>query len=292
MSEMPAGAMSLEDDPTPAPEPEPQAPAPVDPPAPVAAADADPEGTVVNPGGEKLVPLSAVSALRQEKQALKQQIEQLRPKAEKVDQVVAEWQAAQPLIQRALYQPQAPPPPAPAGPLSDQEAVEYAKELDLYTPEGKPDTGRAQRIAARNESLAERKAQAMVAPLHAQTADAQSNANLAAAIAHADKQKMGVDPGILRQVWSIVPKEMSARPDVAGVLWRVALAESVMAGNFRAPVNAPPPPVMTESVGGDRSKPAALTATAQAFRQAADITPKEYEKIASRYEPGKANSLE
>lgn len=291
MSEMPAGAMSLEDDPTPAPEPEPQAPAPEAEPAPVAAADPDPEGTVVNPGGEKLVPLSAVAALRQEKQALKQQIDQLRPKAEKVDQVVAEWQAAQPLIQRALYQPQAPPPPAPAGPLSEQEAIEYAKELDLYTPEGKPDTGRAQRIAARNESLAERKAAAMVAPLHQQTAEAQSDANLAAVMAHAQKTR-AVDPAIVQEVWKIVPREMSARPDVAKVLWHVAHSQSVLAGRVAAPVTAPPPPVITESVGGDKSKPAALTATAQAFRQAADITPKEYEKIASRYEPGKANSLE
>lgn len=292
MSDLPPGAVSLEDDPTPAPvEPAPTEPAAVEP-APIqAAGDEEPEGTVVNPSGEKLVPLSALAAARQKAREKDALIEQLRPKAEKADQVVREWQAVQPIIQRALSAPPPVPVEKPAGPLSPQEAIEYAKDLDLYKPDGTPDVDRAQRLAARNEALAERKAAMMVAPMQLQTVQAQSNANMTAAIAHAQKTK-AVDPAILQEVWSIVPPEVSAQPNVAEVLWHVAHSRSMLAGKSAAPVSAPPPPVHTEGTGATKPASVSLSATSQAFRQAADIPVKEYEKISSRYEAGRANSLE
>src|SRR5688572_3202968 len=103
MSEIPAGSMSLEDD-TPLSEavtPPPDAATP-----PVQAQDDEPEGTIVNPGGEKLVPLGALAGAREKarqaveaKAALEAELATLRPKAALADQIKTEWDAAQPYIQ-------------------------------------------------------------------------------------------------------------------------------------------------------------------------------------------------
>jgi hypothetical protein len=148
MNELAPGSVSLEDD-NPSleslsqpPEPEPPAPEP----PPQAAAnpdDVEPEGVVVNPSGEKLVPLKALVATREKArekdaalEAKEQEIIALREKATKYDQVAGEWQAAQPLLQQlrnGSYQ------PAPQKPQVNEKAAEYAKFLDLYKSDGTPE---------------------------------------------------------------------------------------------------------------------------------------------------------
>lgn len=298
MSELPAGTLSLEDDAPP--------PPPVDPPAPPAPEshappanqeDADPEGTVVNPGGEKLVPLSVVAKLREEKRTLHAEIGTLKPKAEKVDQIVQEWQAAQPMLERAKQLANQPPPqttpPAPKGPLSDQEALEYAKDLDLYKADGQPDTDRAQRLASKQQAIAEKQAQQYVQPLVQHTAATQSRANFEQAAAFKD-QNTGIiaDRGILQSIWSNVPPEISAQPHMARVLWAQAVAETVLQGKWK-PGNAPPPPppAHTESLGGGPGK-VELDHVQRGFATAAGIKTKDFEEMSARFKPGERNSLE
>lgn len=292
MSDLPAEALSLEEsnetpEPQPAPPPEPQAATP-----PPNADDAEPEGVVVNPSGEKLVPLSALAAARQATRDAKAEAAALRPKADIADKVYHEWQAVQPLIQRAQQAAQSSPPPAAKGPLSESEAVDYAKDLDLFKPDGTPDVDRAQRLAGRQEALAQRSAAMMVQPFAQQTAHSQSQANLSQAISWSEKQKTGIDRGIMERVWAIVPPEQSARPDVAGILYRVALAESVMAGNYKAPSTPPPPLVDTASLGTRDAVKTSLNSIDQAFRQAADIPEKRFTETREKYQPGRSNSLE
>lgn len=291
MSELPDGAISLEDDPAP-PQLENTAPPPVEAPAaPPNPDDADPEGVVVNQGGEKLVPLSALVAERQAKAALKAENATLRPKAEQAENIAREWQAVQPIIQRAQQQQQ--PPPKPAGPLSADEAVEYARDLDLFTADGKPDVDRAQRLAARHEKLADRQAQAQMAPLLQHTAQGQSRNNFEQAAAFKDAHGHQIDRGILETVWNAVPSEMSAQPQIAAVLYRQALAETVLAGKYRGAAPPPPPPVThTESLGGGNAVPQTLNSIDHQFRQASDMSEKQFTAIRSKYQPGGTNSLE
>lgn len=300
MSDVAPGTMSLEDDAL-APEPEPQAPPAPEPPAPEAVApqnadDAEPEGVIVNPGGEKLVPLSALAAARQAAREAKAEAAALKPKAERVDQIVAEWNAAQPLLQRAMQQQQAPPPPAPApkGPLSDQDAIEYAKDLDLYKADGTPDTDRAQRLAARQQKIAESQAQQYVQPLMQHNAQQQSAFNFEKVAAFKDNSGIVVDRGILQQFWSAVPPEMSAKPEIAAVLYRQALAEMVLQGKIKPgqTIVAPPPPQITESIGGGAPARREPDAIERGFMQAAGIKPKDYEAMSARFKPGQRNSLE
>lgn len=312
MSEQAPASLNLEDGteavgaalvtpaPTPEPTPDPPAPAPVAP----ATEDTDPEGTIEATGGVKFVPLDAVKAERArrkeaeksaaEKEALAQQ---LADKAAKYDQTEAYLRQAQPIIETLRQRPeliklaQQPPPPEPtAGPLTDQEAVEYAKDLDLYKADGTPDIARAQRLAARQQSLAERQARQAVAPIYQQSAIQQS-AMMRQAILQMkdDAGNAKYDPAVLDQVWKLVPPEESAKPEIASAL--ATFADGLMYQRSRGRVVAPPPPVVTESVGG--GKPAAqLDGTAEAMLRASGLTRKDYTAMRSEYKDGHTNSLE
>jgi hypothetical protein len=303
MSELAPGAVSLEDD-NPSLEtlaqPTPEAPAQTEPTAPQAnAEDAEPEGTVVNPGGEKLVPLNVVADLRgkvrESKSALEakeQEIAALREKATKYDQVAGEWQAAQPLIQQlrnGTYQP-----PAAQQAQVNAKAVEYAKYLDLYKADGTPDVDRAQKILDHNAALARETAQQIVAPIYQQTAQTQSANNFEQAANFKDKNGLQVDRGILQQIWSQVPPELSSQPGVASVLWRQAVAETVMAGKWKPSNTVTPPaqPVFTESLGTTSAPRPELSHVDRGLMQAASIGAKDYEKISANFKPGQRNELE
>lgn len=293
MSELAPGAVSLEDDTqlsaiveTPPPVETP----PVAPPPPANPEDAEPEGTIVNPGGEKLVPLSALVAQRQEAARVKAEAAELREKTKEIDTIRAAWQAAQPAIEHARQQ-QRQAPPAPVGPLSEAESIELAKDLDLYKADGTPDTARAQRIAQRQEALAEKQAARYVQPLQQQNAQQASIANLQVVSTWKDASGATVDPAILKELWATMPAEMTAQPNIAAVMYRVAIGETVLRGKHKTPTQPPPPAQHTESLGG---APAAreLTAFERGFIESTQMKTKEYEDITARFKPGERNSLE
>jgi hypothetical protein len=297
MSELAPGSMSLEDDTPLATISEPTPPAPEPPPAPVQTQeDAEPEGTIVNPGGEKLVPLGALAGARekarQEREArekVEAEVAELRERTKEIDTIRTAWQAAQPAIQLARQQQQQQ--QKPVGPLSEQDAIEMAKDLDLYKTDGTPDIGRAQRIAARQEALAAKSAQQYVAPLQQQNAQQQSAANLQAVSQWKDGSGASVDPAILREVWGLMPAEMTAQPNIARVMYSVAVGETLLRGKHKVPTQPPPPAQHTESVGG-APQARELSQFERNFIQTTDMKPKEYEDISSRFKPGERNSLE
>ena len=293
MSELAPGAVSLEDD-TQLSEivetPPPVEAAPVPTPPPANPDEDEPEGTIVNPGGEKLVPLSALVAQRQEAARVKAEAATLREQTKEIETIRAAWQAAQPAIEQARQQ-QRQAPPAPVGPLTDADAIEYAKDLDLYKADGTPDTARAQRLAARQEALAEKQAQRYVQPLQQASAQQQSAANLQVVSTWKDAAGATVDPAILKELWATMPAEMTAQPNIAAVMYRVAIGETVLRGKHKAPTPPPPPALHTESLGG---APAAreLTAFERGFIESTQMKTKEYEDITARFKPGERNSLE
>lgn len=299
-SELPAGAMSLEPD-----EDTAIVGAVADPTVPlVDADDADPEGTITIPSG-KVVPVGAVQAERgRRKEAEKAltakdaEIATLKAKADKYDQVEPQIRAAMPIIEGIQRRPDlvaqlnqpAPVAKEAAGPLTADEAVEYAKDFDLFTPEGKPDVDRAQRIAKRHETMNARSTANAIAPFAQNEAQRQSQTLYRQVASYKDAQGNTVDATILKNIWNLIPAEQSSKPEVAGVLYRMALAEQMIQG--KGPKPGLPPVVQTEGVGQRTTQNTTITGIDTQMMKAAGIAEKDYTATASRFKPGQSNSLE
>jgi len=298
--ELPAGTLSLEEptivgavsDPQTAPEP-------------VADDDdATPEGTIEGSGGVKFVPLSAVIAERTkgkeskaEAARLKGELESVKAKAEEWDKLRPAVQAAMPLIEKVkgradilamLDKP--PQQQAAPQPLSMDEAVEYAKDMDLYKPDGTPDVDRAQRLAARQEAIAARQAARAVAPFQANDAQRASEGLKSQFLGAKDAAGQTVDPGALESIWSIVPPELSAKPEVAQILYLAAKGMAAHAGKG-APAKQNPA-LVTESLGGGRAPAKELSDVELSFARVTGVSPSDFKKTASAFKPGAVNSLE
>lgn len=279
---------------------------PAETPAPAADPDdAEPDGTIEATGGVKFVPLDAVKAERgrrkeaekvaKEKDAL---IEQLKVKAEQFDQAAVYLDQAKPIIETLKQRPDlvalAKNPPArqePQGPLTQDEAVEMARDLDLYKADGSPDIDRAQKIAKRQEVLADRKAQQAVQPFHQQNALQQSEFNRRAILNLKDAQGNAlVDPAALNSVWNIIDPAESSKPEVATTLYRLALGLMAEKGISAKP--APPPPLVTESLSSSKPGSENLSATGEAFLRASGLSRKDYMALRDEYKPGQTTVLE
>ena len=281
-------------------------------PPPVAAEveDTDPEGTIEASGGVKFVPLEAVKAERgrrkeseaklREKDAL---IEALKPKADQFDQAAQYLEQARPIIETLKQRPDLvalaknpPPKQEPIGPLTNDEAVEMAKDLDLYQSDGTPDIARAQKIAKRQEALAQRQTQQALAPIHQREAQSGSEFNRRAILNLKDKDGNAIiDPEALNTVWRVVDPAESAKPEVATTLYRLALglmAEKGMTNGGSRRTTATEPVVPTESIGGGRPGPETLNATAQNFQRASGMTAKEYSTLRESVKLNEPNVLE
>lgn len=275
-----------------------------DPTVPVQATEDEPEGTVEIPTG-KVVPLQALHAergrvkeVRGELEAAKQEIERMRRDVDEYAALKPKLQEAMPIIEavrrrpdlvKMAYEP-APEPAKPAGPLSDSEAEDFAKDLDLYTPEGKPDLARAQRLATRQQALADRAAQTRMAPYEQQTAARQSQDMRQQIVSMKDAQGRTVDQRALDEIWNAVPPELAARPEVASVLYYAAKGYAEHHAKGRA--EPAPAPVVSESLGSARGDGPSLTAIDERFMKAADIKASDFQKTAARFRAGHSNDLE
>ena len=290
--ELPAGSMTLEGD-----DGAEIVGAPIT--ADVVDTEPEPEGTVEIPTG-KVVPLAALQSERDARKAataesagMRERLTAAEAKAAQLDQIAGEWAQVQPLInsvRNGTYRPPTAPEP-PQQTLSDADAIDYAKDLDLYKPDGTPDVERAQRLAARQERLSSAAAAKAMAPLHANEAQ-RASADMRQHVAHLkDATGFTVPAEFLDQVWKVVPPELSAQPNVAGVLHRVALAEAILAGKHPAlkAGSQPLPVVPTAALGGGRQGEAPADSR---FATAAGISQKEFLKTASAYKPGHSNVVE
>ena len=264
----------------------------------------EPEGTITIPQG-KVVPLGAVQAERgkrkeAEKQlnALQAELQALKPKAERYDEAAQYLQQAQPIIEAIRNRPdlvaQAKNPPKqeqPKGPLTDEQALATAKALDLFKADGAHDVDRAQEIAKVFAGVSAQQAQAAVAPFHQQTVMQQSMANRNYILSLKDPAGNAlVDPQELDKVWRDVPPDMTARPEVANVLYLTALGLQTQSG--KTPKQPLSPPLVTESLGGSKPGPETLSHVDEAFLRASSMDKKTFVATRERWKPGVSNSLE
>lgn len=260
--------------------------------------DAPPPGTIEGSGGVKFVPLGAVIEERTKAKeakaataALQTELDSVKGKADLWDRAKAQVEQALPLIEKMKGRPDLMaqldrPAPTTLQTLTDTEAIEYAKDFDLYKTDGTPDVDRAQRIAARHDAMADRRAEAKIAPFR-QNDHQRASADLKAKLlVYKDASGTTLDPQALEQVWGIVPPELSARPEVAEVLYLMAKG---IASSKPEKARGPGPVLQTESIGGggkvESDKPSR-------FATAAGISQAEFKKTASAFKPGAVNVLE
>lgn len=300
-AEVVGGSLATPDPPAPEPVKEPEAP--VAPPNPD---EVDPEGTIEASGGVKFVPLDAVKAeraRRKESEAkLKEKdtlVEQYRQKAEQFDQASQYLDQARPIIETLKQRPDLvalaknpPPVKEPDGPLTKDEAEQYAKVLDLYTADGKLDIDRAQTAAKLNASLSQRQAAQAIAPFQHREAQQQSEHNRRTILNFKDAQGNAmVDPTALNTVWSAIDPAESAKPEVATTLYRLALGLMAEKG-LTTKHTAPEPVVHSESIGGGKTSPQTLDHTGEAFLRASGQSRKDYMAIRESVKLNEPNVLE
>jgi hypothetical protein len=305
------GSMSLEPDDTGTAQPPKPAPAP--PVEPVAAApladaqsapddDAEPGPSDV----QTMVPLASLKEARAHMKTLKAQIAELEPlrgKAAESDRMIETVQRWKPIIEAIQARPdlieqarRAPAPDPVEASISEQEALEYARDIQLYDAAGQLDVKTARRALARQNRVAmtaaTQAAQAVVAPLQRQNSTREADSLLQRAAAVKDKHGRSVDAKVLQQFWSVLPPDVASNPEVASVLYFAAKGYAAHNGLDDPPPPPPPPVVPTEAPGG--RMPTLGTLNDLDRRMARDLgrKPAEYSAIAARFKPGQMNVLE
>lgn len=282
---------SLEDDA--APVVPPPAPAAVAAPAEPAAPDPEKPAEVdaVEVGGQKYVPLGAVKAEREKRQAvekeaaravdLERQLNELRP--------YAEFVKANPQLLQPRPEPVAPAVPAP---VADEATATLAKALDLYdSTTGQLDLPRAKMIRSLISSEAKAISDAAVQPLQARNAQEQSAMNFQRALQVVDADGAKPSEASLRAVWQSMPAADTADPRVAGILAMTALGMDRL--TKRSPV-APPPqaPAVSEASGGNPTTRPALTDLEQRIAKERGMTQAAWQDRTKGFTRGTANTLE
>jgi hypothetical protein len=293
VSEEIAGAPPAEEPAAPPPEPvaEPVIAAPIDEDA---ALDAEIESTAIDlPGEDKLVPLSAVTKVREKYKSAKAENATLTEKASRADRLEQQLREAAPYIEaaRAMLEAKQQPPAAPEPVVEDDsEALAMAQALDLYTPDGKPDVNKAKTILTVVDKRAESKANASAAPLVQRTLSTDANNMLARAKATVlPGTQDGADADILDSLWQRVASQPGglaqlANPESAKVLWNQAFTLTQVRRAQQPKKTTPAPmgePLFTEKAGGRDTPGITLDDGDRRVAKDMGMTVAEYTKMAA-----------
>lgn len=279
------------------PPPEPAVVAAAEPPPDAEAqADAAEANALEIPTGEKLVPLSALTAVRGKLREAKAQMGDVESVKAELARTKQEAAALAPYADafRAMQAAQQAQPPAQAAePAPDTAEVEaLARDLDFYKPDGTLDVDRATRMQAMIDRRAAQQAAQSVAPIVQQTARDRAAQNVQMAIKTVHPQtKQGADPAILNALVGQIANqpggmEMLANPEAVKQVWLNAYALTTLQGTGAAPVAAVTPtvPVVSDRSGGNAvvgTAPTLSSAEKKAAKEAG-LSETEYMKIASK----------
>jgi hypothetical protein len=214
---------------------------------------------------------------------LEQQIASLSAKVNELQPYVSAYQAMTQAAQQATPNAE-----------EDTEAEEYARLLDLYTNEGKPDIERGKKGLAIQRRLAETAAQKHVAPLQQQSVQQKSDNNVARLKATvAANPNFGVDAALIDALAGRMEPGALANPETAK--WLLATAIGVVdlnkklgqqgqpaartpGGQFVAQTPAAPlgDPMFTERAGGKTTVDSPLDDKEKAYIKSAGISEKDY----------------
>lgn len=256
--------------------------------------DAEPEG-VQEVSGRRMVDVSVVAAERKrarestERKIRETEIAPLKQKADKADALQQALDAIKPQIDQ-LRQQYAPPQPQEPQ-ISDADAEQEARDLQLYKPDSTLDVATAKKIIARRrnetQQAATEAARAVAEPLQAETAKTASRQNFAAmcSLKDADGNPL-VDPKVLAQEWVTLPADLTQHQQVAETVLNAAIGKMARAG--KRPVRTPErEPVYSESPGGRAVNQAVLTENAKKL----GLTKTDLESSAKTFVPGNVSEI-
>lgn len=268
------------------------APPPVAPPA----EEPIPEAVEVAPG-QHMVPVGVIKAMREEMRH--------RPKQEDYARLQAELEAARPYVDfiksnPGLTQPAPVAPPAPVPIGDDPELITLAKTLELYdAATGQPDVKRAEVIRGMTRKQAEAITEERLAPVQERTHEQAAAANLQQVMASfRDADGRPLDAAVFQETVKGVVAQMSkadalkllADPRVVQVLAQNAIGAQAMQRKSAPPAPAAPP-LYVEGAGGGQGQPV-MSEGSKRLARLTGRTEKDWVAAASRYVPGKPNSLE
>lgn len=248
----------------------------------------------------KVVPLSALLETRQTVKDLKKQLADLEPASAEAAQLRQYLHEAKPYIEflknnPQLLTPQAQPQRQPE-PTDDIEAVDYAKEFDLYTADGKPDVTRARRIIEKQTKIALAAAQQATAPIAHQTESNKVSTVLQALSQEKDGEGNPVNPAAINAVaQDLVQKlgQAGARRFLATDESYDLVANMVWGKHAKMPRKKMPaapehPPLETERAGGGSGEIVIDSRRLHAL----GMTEKAYKETAKGFKPNSYNELE
>jgi hypothetical protein len=286
MSEFEGSNLESEEAPAPAPEAV----------APVAAEDDIPEAITVTTG-ERMVPVAALRAVREELKS--------RPKAEDYAALKQQLDEARPYAEFLRNNPHLmAPPQAPAAPVvqpqDDVELIELAKTLELYDAStGRPDTKRAEVIRNMTRTTAQQIAQQTMAPVQERTYEQQAAQNLhAVANTFKDADGRTIDTefmsAAIKTITASLPKAEAMRvladPTVANVVGLVAQGLQAQSRKTPAQPVQLPPALHVESAGGQTD--IQMSEGSRRLMKATGRSESEWTAAAKKYTPGRSNVLE
>jgi len=245
--------------------------------------------------------LKTVKAQAAQAQTEAQALRQRAAEADEMASVIKQWEPTIRAIQERpdlIAQSRSAPKVDPVlASIPDQDAAEYARDIQLYDGEGKLDLVTAKRALARQmrvaQTAAEQAVNRVVKPMQAETAQTKSQNLMQTAAQVRDRAGRTVNPETLKQFFSVIPPEIAQDPKVASVLYFAAKGwEAHNGAEGPAPVPTPGPVLQTESPGGRAPSPRSLTDLD--LRMAHDMgrKPNEYQAISARFKPGAMNVLE
>ena len=224
--------------------------------------DAEPEGVVEVTPGRRMVDVSVLAAERKRvREATAHQIREkeltpLQQKAQEADALREALNAARPYVDLVKQHPellQTPAPQPAEAAISDDEAAQEARDLQLFDATSQLDVKTAKKIIARRRAevmaTAQQAAQQAIAPYAQSSAEQASRQNFAqmAQLTGSDGQPL-VDPRILAEEWVQLPVELTQNPQVAEVVLERAIGKSLRQGKSRQAVLRSP--VFSEASGG------------------------------------------
>ena len=235
-------------------------------------------------GKAKYVPAAALAGARKELKDLKAELHTAKEgsaKAAQLEQQMATLQQQiaqmQPYVQAYQAAVQQQPQAEPVA-EDDTEAVDLARTLDLYKPDGTPDVERARKTLALMDKRAKTLAEQSVAPIHQMTIQQRSQHNLQRALATTLPDGSKPDPDVLKALWGRVNAQVTADEETAKHLVIQALGVTAMQGGLKPKADAPrgtdgkfakadlPEPLHTERAGGrDTAPDSPLSAAEKAY---------------------------
>ena len=256
--------------------------------------DAEPEGAVEVSPGRRMVDVSVVAAERKRareaatRAVREQELAPLQERANRADALQEALNAARPYVDLVKQHPELLKPAAPLPieqQISDDEAAQEARDLQLYNAQSQLDIPTAKKIIARRrtetQQAATQAAQQAMGPMQQSHAEQASRQNFAYMASLKDSNGAPlVDPKVLAEEWVQLPADLTQHSQVGEVVLERAIGKMHRQGKRITPAHREP--VFSESPGGRTAGPVVLTELDRKL----GLTEKDLKGSAAKFVPG------